>query len=446
MKIYLETLGCAKNQVDAEIMSRLLRDRGYIMAFDISECDIAVLNTCGFIHAAKQEAIDRIIDLADLKKNGDLAGLVVTGCLSERYAKDIYREFPEVDLALGVSEYGQIADRLDAMQAGTAVKTLPQKGDTIAHLRVTHESESPYYAYLKIAEGCDAHCTYCAIPGIRGPQRSRPVNDICMEARQHIHAGRKELIIIAQDIALYGKDLYGEPRLATLIRALDDLDGDYRLRLLYAYAHNLTEEVIAAMARARHLVPYLDLPIQHMSPAVLKRMGRRETPFSILDTVKRLRLAMPKITLRSTVMVGFPGESARDIATLRLGLEQLKFERLGCFIYSPEEGTPAYLLPDRVDPELSAARYERIMSDQAARMAKWHASQVGTVRRVLLENVSEDGLAFLGRSESEAPDVDPEILVYAKSAHIELGMVVPVTIVEADQHGMTGVTAYEPAQ
>lgn len=435
----METLGCAKNQVDAEIMSRLLKDAGHRIVSDLSEAELALLNTCGFITSAKEEAIDRILDLEALKEEGDLKHLVVSGCLSERYADDIYESFPAVDLVIGVYEYGQIASRVAKLASGKSEKTLPQKGDSIDHLSVSHESSNPYYAYLKIAEGCDQYCTYCAIPHIRGKQRSRHINDIVVEAKSHLASGRKELIVIAQDIAAFGRDLYGEPRLATLIRALDDLDYDYRFRLLYANPGLLTDEVIDAMERAKHLVPYLDMPIQHMSPTVLRRMGRKETPFSIIETIKRLRLALPKITLRSTVMVGFPGETARDFATLRLGLEHAKFERLGCFVYSAEEGTAAEKLEDRVDPALAAKRAEIIMADQAARMSAWQKEQIGQIRRVLLEGVSDDGMSYVGRSESEAPDVDPIVSVFAAAPDIELGMIVPVEIVDETSEGLVGV-------
>lgn len=439
----METLGCAKNQVDAEIMSRLLRERGYDIVPDVSSAELAILNTCGFITSAKEEAIDRIIDLETLKESGDLSHLIVTGCLSERYGQDIYDEFPAVDLVLGIYEYGQIADRVSQLAAGQQEKTLPAEGDSIAHLSVPHESTSPYYAYLKIAEGCDQFCTYCAIPFIRGRQRSRHISDIVTEAKAHLAAGRKELIVIAQDIAAFGRDLYGEPRLATLIRALDDLDYDYRFRLLYANASLLTDDVIEAMERAKNLVPYLDMPIQHMSPTVLRRMGRKETPFSIIETIKRLRLALPKITLRSTVMVGFPGETARDFATLRLGLEHAKFERVGCFIYSEEEGTAAARLKGAIDPELAKERYEMIMADQETRMRAWQKVQIGTTRRVLLEGIHEDGLSYYGRSESEAPDVDPIITVYAETPDIELGTFVSVDIVEENDEGLVGVCKNE---
>lgn len=445
MNIYLETLGCAKNQVDAEIMSRLLRDRAHRLVGAAEQADVAILNTCGFITSAKVEGIDRMLDLSDLKQKGALAYFVVTGCLGERYASDIYAEFPAVDLVLGVDEYGQIADRLETISQGLE-KTLPARGDSIAHLDIEHESQNPYYAYLKIAEGCDQHCTYCAIPGIRGKQRSRTLEAILDEAKQHLARGVKELIVIAQDIASYGTDRYGRPRLADLITKLDALSGDFRFRLLYAYAYRLDDAVITAMARATHLVPYLDMPIQHMSAPVLKRMGRHESPAMIRQTVQKLRQAIPGITLRSTVMVAFPGETDDDFEILQNALAELAFERLGCFIFSAEEGTAAERLPDHLADEIGQDRYDRVMDAQTLRMAQQQEAKIGTIQNVLLEAFDDAELAFVGRSEADAPDVDPVVTVYVDDPDVALGHIVAVKIIAVDDTGLIGVNQHESTE
>jgi len=474
LNIALVSLGCAKNMVDAECMSQILAENGHRMVDDPAQAQVLVVNTCGFIESAKREAIETILQLADYKKPiGPADFLVVTGCLAERYRSDLRAQMPEVDAVLGVSEYADIAAAIDRLYAslhpsfeGSAAPGLSQKGgrktvetnreDTtiqhssgkaqetperrLAHLRTDRRPSTVGHAYIKIAEGCSNCCTYCAIPGIRGAFISRPFEEIVEEARQLSLQGFAELILIAQDTTRYGMDRTGRRELPELLRAIASLDSVQTIRILYVYADGITNELIDTMAAEPKILHYLDLPIQHASDVVLKRMNRRDTQASIRQVIRQLRAAMPDIVLRSTVMVGFPGETVREFNELLSFLKEIRFDRLGCFVFSPEEGTPANAYHPRVRHDVAQRRADRVMAMQQAITLEGHERRIGTIVPVLLEQVDEDGIFYRGRSYGEAPDVDPVIRVAAADEKAEIGMIVPVRVLAASEYEMTGET------
>jgi ribosomal protein S12 methylthiotransferase len=438
MNFYLLSLGCAKNQVDAEVMSRLLSDDGHLSVASPGDASLLIVNTCGFITAAKEEAIASILDLCEVSETTG-AYLIVAGCLGQRYADEIYAEFPEVDLVLGTGDCGDIAKHV-AMIAASDRSYRPGKPGSISHLDVERQSEHPVYAYIKIAEGCSSSCTYCAIPQIRGPQASRPITSIVNEARRHLEQGRKELILIAQDSTRYGDDLADSTDLKMLLLALDRLPGTYRLRVLYMYTDLIDDDLLAVMRSLQHFVPYFDLPMQHASDGILKRMGRRETAASIRNTIMRIREYFPAATIRTTVMVGFPGETDDDFCLLTDFIEEIAFDRIGCFIYSPEEGTAAIRLRKRVPAKIAERRYETVMALSDRLLNTVQKNRIGSSCFVLIEEEAEDGLCFKGRSDAEAPDADPPIFVFDTTGDLMPGDLANVRIVDTDGQCLTGVT------
>lgn len=460
--------------VDAECMSQILAENGHCMVDDPAQAQVLVVNTCGFIESAKREAIDTILQLADYKKPvGQADFLVVTGCLAERYRSILRTQLPEVDAVLGVSEYVDIADAIDRLYAilnksieGSGSPGRIRKGHRLAvesnpaevtnshsptraqesperrlaHLRTDRRPSTVGYAYIKIAEGCSNCCTYCAIPGIRGAFISRPFDEIVEEARQLSSQGFAELILIAQDTTRYGMDRTGRRELPALLRAIAALDSVQTVRILYVYADGITDELIETMAAEPKILHYLDLPIQHACDGVLKRMNRRDTQASIRQVIEQLRAAMPDIVLRSTVMVGFPGETVREYNELLKFLKEIRFDRLGCFVFSPEEGTPAHEYHPRVRHDVAQRRADRVMAMQQTITFEGHERRIGTIVPVLLEQVDEDGIFYRGRSYGEAPDVDPVIRVAAADEKAEIGMIVPVRLLAASEYEMTGET------
>ena len=444
--VYLLSLGCAKNLVDSECMSKILIDAGCKIIDSPSEADILVVNTCGFIESAKQEAIAAILDLADYKQPSGLArGLVVTGCLAQRYAKEILRDLPEVDIVLGTGEYADIADAVKDLFIGgrPAVPRLPGYAGSLEHLTVTREPSTPgRYAFVKVAEGCSNCCTYCAIPGIRGAFHSRPLADIVSEAARLSLAGRDEIILIAQDTTRYGLDIAGERLLVPLLREICSLETVRLVRILYVYADGLTDELIQFMASEPKIAHYLDLPIQHAADRILMAMNRRDSKESLRNVIARLRTAMPDMILRTTVMVGFPGETDEDFAELLDFLADIRFERLGCFIFSPEEGTPAWQIKPRVTKSVASRRNKIVMQQQRQITDDANRRRIGQVIDVTLESVDDNGIFFIGRSYGEAPDIDPVIYVAATTENLALGQTCPVRLVEAGDYDMTGVTQF----
>lgn len=416
-KVAIVSLGCAKNQVDAEQMMAKIADRGYAFVAEPGMADIVLVNTCGFIQSAKEEAIGWIMELIDLKNEGRIKNIIVTGCLSERYREQFAEEFPEVDAVVGIAEYGKIADIIDGLAQGTAPE---HKEGTPAVCyfgkKESHSMEGkriistlPHYAYLRIADGCDNFCTYCAIPAIRGRFRSRKIEDIVEEAGLLAKDGVKELVIIAQDVSRYGLDLYNRLALPELLDRLCEIDGLKWIRMLYCYPERITDELIDCMKRQPKIVKYLDIPMQHCNDAILKRMNRKCTGDSLRELVAKLRREIPGIVLRTTFITGFPGETEDQFNQLGEFAEEMRFERMGCFAYSEEEGTPAASFPDQVDEDVREHRKEILEEQQDTRVAEMYGAMIGQTDEVVVEGydkyLAEGGL-FFGRSAMFAPEID----------------------------------------
>jgi len=403
----LISLGCSKNQVDAERMLAMLVEDGFNLCTDISECDAVIVNTCGFIEDAKKESIECIFELA-ADKEGRLKVLAVTGCLAERYQKDIAAEIPEADVILGMGSIGDIASAIRRALEGERVvefapkSELPLEGDRVL-------ANAPYFAYLKIAEGCDNRCAYCSIPDIRGPFRSRKIEDIVAEAENLAAAGVTEINVVAQDTTRYGQDIYGKLMLPELLRQLCRIDGVHWVRVLYCYPDRTTDELIDVIANEPKIVKYIDLPLQHISDGVLTRMHRRGSKKEILDLLEKLRSRIPGVTVRTTFIAGLPGETEEEFEELCKFVSDQAFERLGCFAYSTEEDTPAAEMPDQVDEEVRRKRADIIMELQMGIAAEISRSLEGSVIEVLCEGWDEEASCWVGRSQMDAPDIDTKV-------------------------------------
>ena len=400
----LISLGCAKNLVNSEQMLYLLSEAGYTLIEDPDGADFAVVNTCGFIDAAKSEAIDTILTLAELKKAGRLGAIIVTGCLSERYQDSILDELPEIDAVLGVGSFGDIVEAADAVMEGRSLRRFSDRSGPIEELpRVV--STGPAWAYLRIAEGCDNFCAFCAIPYIRGRYRSRPMENILDEARDLAAHGVKELIVIAQDITRYGTDLYGERRLAALCRELGKIEGVEWIRLHYLYPDQFDDELIDEIASNDKIVKYLDIPIQHINDSILKAMHRRGTGAEIRALIRTLRERIGGLVLRTSLIAGLPGEGEAEFEELCEFLREARIERAGVFPFSPEEGTPAARMA-HPDPLTAQRRAELIMELQSGIMDEFCESLVGKTLRVLCQDFDEESGFFVGRSWADSPEID----------------------------------------
>ncbi|NLZ69822.1 MAG: 30S ribosomal protein S12 methylthiotransferase RimO [Clostridiaceae bacterium] len=453
LRVAIVTLGCAKNLVDSEAMVALLRAAGIDLVSEPEDAEVIIVNTCAFIEAAKREAIETILDMADFKAD-KCRFLVAAGCLSQRYAQEIAVELPEVDAIVGTGSYYQIVDILERLSAGEAAEkpliVIGSRDNALRHLDldIVRRPETPGYAYIKIAEGCSSACAYCAIPGIRGRLRSRPIETLVREAQRLIADGYGELILIAQETTDYGRDLYGKPRLPDLLRALAALPGAFALRLMYCYSDGLTDELLEVMATEAKILPYLDVPIQHASPRILKAMRRRDNPQRLREVLAKWRARIPNLTLRTTVMVGFPGETEADFAELMDFIAELRFDHLGTFTFCPEDGTPAATMPGQVDPEVAAERERRVIELQQRIVRSRWPEIIGSERRVLIEGIDEEGLFYLGHSEEQAPEVDPGVAVLyeqetepgEQTTEPEIGKWYNVRIIAADFAEWTGVT------
>ncbi len=411
MKILFISLGCDKNLVDTEVMLGLLASKGYQMTDDETEADIIVINTCCFIHDAKEESIENILEMAKYKQDGKLKALVVTGCLAQRYRQEILDEIPEVDVVLGVTAYDKILDAVEEALKGKSEVILE---DTDALPLVDTKrlvTTGGHYAYLKIAEGCDKHCTYCIIPKIRGNFRSVPMERLVEEAENLADQGVKELILVAQETTLYGKDLYGEKMLPTLLRRLCRISGLYWIRILYCYPEEITPELIQVMKEEKKICHYLDLPIQHASDEVLKRMGRRTSKAELIDIIGRLRREIPDICLRTTLITGFPGETQKQHEELMEFVDEMEFDRLGVFTYSAEEDTPAAAMPGQIDEEVKLDRQAELMELQQEIAFDNAEHMVGREVLVMVEGKVADENAYVGRTYRDAPNVDGLIFI-----------------------------------
>ena len=409
------SLGCEKNRVDAEIMMARLQKAGYTLVDDASCADVAIVNTCGFIEAAKKESIGEILELGRLKKAGCIKALVVTGCMAERYQQEIRKELPEADAVCGIGADADIVEVVDRTLRGEHPELFPDKmllplcGERI-------QSTPPYSSYLKIAEGCDNRCSYCAIPLIRGPYRSCPMESILEEAETLAKNGTKELIVIAQDTTRYGCDLYKKRMLPELLQKLCKVDGIVWIRVLYCYPDFMTEELMDTIAREPKIVKYIDLPLQHCSGTVLRAMRRFGNREKLTALIQKMRARIPGLILRTTMIAGFPGETEEDFAQLCAFIKEIRFERLGCFAYSQEEDTPAAEMENQIEEEEKRRRADRVMETQMGIMQDWGEAQVGKVLDVLTEGFEEETACWFGRSYADAPEIDGRIYFTAGEA------------------------------
>lgn len=435
MRVGMVSLGCPKNQMDAELMLGRLREAGFELVADSALADIVIINTCGFIEDAKQESIDQILEYALLKKEGRIRRIIVTGCLAERYREELAAELPECDAVLGLAANRDIVEAVRAAARGDRPLWFPAGELEMEGPRL--QSTPSFFAYLRIADGCNNRCTYCAIPAIRGRYISRPMENILQEACALAASGVRELILVAQDTTLYGTDLYGEARLPQLLEALCEIDGLRWIRFLYAYPEHITDELLDVMARQPKLVKYLDMPIQHASGKVLKAMNRRGDAESLAALVNTIREKMPDVTLRTTVMTGFPGETEEDFETLCETVARLQFDRLGCFAYSAEEGTPAADFPDQVEEEEKQRRRDIVMEAQARIALQKAEAMVGKTVEVLVESFDRYAECWFGRTAADAPDIDTKVF-FTTPEKVSPGDFIHVQITECFDYDLFG--------
>ena len=437
VKVGMISLGCAKNQVDGELLMAKLKAAGYELVDDVAMADVAIVNTCGFIESAQKESIDEILELGLLKKEGRIKKLVATGCLAERFQGEMRKELPELDGVLGIGANEDPAKYLRDMLESGPIEAFPEKEKL--PLSGDRELTTPSWsAYLKIAEGCDNRCSYCAIPYIRGGYRSRTMEDIEQEARALARNGAKELVLIAQDTTRYGIDLYGEYSLAKLLKRLSGIEGIKWLRVLYCYPDAITDELLEVMADEEKVLPYIDLPLQHCSGKVLRAMNRRGDMESLEALIEKIRSKVPGVILRTTLITGFPGETEEDFTQLSEFVKAVKFDRLGCFTYSREEGTPAASLPDQLDQEEKERRAGIIAEQQMDITEEKGEAIIGKTVEVLVEGFDRYAECWFGRSYMDAPDVDGKIFFTAPEKRPTLGSFVQVKIEDCMEGDLTG--------
>ena len=408
IKVGMVSLGCPKNQMDAELMLAKLRDAGMTITPDSGLAEVVIVNTCGFIEDAKKESIDNILEFAQLKKEGQIQKIIVTGCLAERYQEELVRELPECDGVLGLGANGDIVEAVRAVMRGEPMVRFPDKSCWKldgARLQTTPS----FFAYLRVGDGCNNCCAYCAIPKIRGPLRSREMESLVAEARTLAENGVRELVLVAQDTTLYGEDLYGESRLPELLEQLCEIDGLAWIRLLYCYPEHITDRLLDVIAAQEKVLPYLDIPIQHCSGKVLRAMNRTGDAAWLKELIAHIRRKVPGMVLRTTVMTGFPGEGEEEFEELCDFIQEVRFERLGCFAFSPEEGTAAVDLPDQVPEEEKNRRRELVMEEQARIAGEYNEAQVGRTIPVLVESYDRYAECWFGRSPADAPDIDCKV-------------------------------------
>lgn len=430
MKIFIETLGCPKNFNDSDVAAGILQDRGHEIVEIPSEADAIMVNTCGFINDAKKESIERIFDMASFGKI-----LVVSGCLSQRYNDDFFEELKEADIMIGVNDYSKLPDILENHEKGKREKSFSMyEKEFISRSRKI--SDNPYTATIKISEGCNNRCTYCIIPFIRGPYRSVPMEDIIQEAKRLAQAGTKELILIAQDTTAYGMDFDGNYHLAELLEKLCKVEGIEWIRILYAYEDRITDDLIKVMAREEKICKYIDIPLQHGADNVLQKMDRRSTKKSIHETIQKFREAMADIHIRTTLIVGFPGETEEDFEELLDMVESEKFDRLGVFTYSAEEGTKAAEMAGQIPEEVKEERYNQIMRVQMEINNESNKDKIGFEMDVIIDEEEEKGI-YVGRTRYDAPEIDNSVLVRTLKEH-QPGDIIRVKITDAFDYDIVG--------
>lgn len=423
-KVSMVSLGCSKNQIDGEMLLATVQNGGYELRGDVSESDVVIVNTCGFIESAKDEAIENIIELGKLKAEGVIKAIIVTGCLAQRYQDEILKELAEVDAVIGIGSNANICDTIKNVLAGNRVS---EYGEREA-LNLDGErvlTTLPHYSFIKIAEGCDNCCSYCAIPSIRGRFRSRPIEEIMGEARWLAQSGTKELIVVAQDTTRYGEDIYGEFKLAKLLHELSTIDGIEWIRTLYCYPDKITDELLHVMATNPKVLPYLDIPIQHCNAEILEKMNRK--PVDLPKLFERIRAAVPNVTLRTTLIIGFPTETQEQFLELCDFVAAVKFDRLGCFAYSAEEGTKAATMEGQIDNEVKQRRVEILMENQQNLMAVAMEKKIGESVTVIVDGYDKLGECYFGRTEADAPEIDTMVFFDSKNEHI-MGDLVDINV------------------
>ena len=440
-KIGMISLGCPKNQVDAEHMLALMDAEGWEIVDYVDGCDAVIVNTCGFIDDAKKEAIENILDMVELKKEGVISKIIVTGCLAQRYKEEIVKEIPEVDAVVGIGANGDIIKTVEEVMSGvdTIEKYPPQCELPLEGQRILTTPQ--YWAYLKIGEGCSNRCTYCTIPSIRGNMRSRSMENVIDEAKQLAESGVKELILIAQDTTSYGLDLYGELKLPELLNELCKIDSIEWIRLLYCYPDRITDELIETMKNQEKVVNYIDLPLQHADDKILKAMNRRGDQALIRNVISKLRTEIPDVVIRTTFIVGFPGEGEEEFETLAEFVNEIEFDRLGVFTFSPQEGTPAFDMEDQVDEDIKTRRGEVIMQDQYSIMEEKNNEKIGKTYRVVVEDYDGYSDSYTGRTYMDSPEIDG-LVKFTSHKDLDIGDFVDVEIFDVEDYDLIGeVTA-----
>ncbi len=437
IRVGMISLGCPKNQVDAERMLATLDSQGFEIVDCYDGADAVIVNTCGFIDAAKEEAIENILDMAELKKEGTIKKIIVSGCLTEVYKDEIFKEIPEVDAVIGIGENGNVADIVrKTLDGNEAILEMGEK-DNLPLCGERLLTTPEHWAYLKIADGCSNRCTYCAIPSIRGNFRSVDFDMLIEEARQLAMAGTKELILIAQDTTAYGIDLYGKLRLPELLNELCEIDGIEWIRMLYCYPDKITDELLEVMKNQPKICHYIDLPLQHADDKILKRMNRKGDSAQLKDTIRRIREAMPDAVIRTTFMVGFPGEGEKEFENLAEFVNEIEFDRLGVFTFSPQEGTPAYNMDEQVDEQVKQDRGEIIMADQLEITNLKNNEKIGQTYRVLVEDYDGYSDSYSGRTYMDAPEIDGKI-IFTTSHDYNTGDFVWVEVIGINDYDLIG--------
>ncbi len=435
-KVCMVSLGCPKNQVDAEMMLKTLSSAGLELTSAEADADAIIINTCGFIESAKAEAIENILEAAEYKKDGSCKALIVTGCLAERYRDDVTEEIPEVDVCVGIGANSKIADIVVKAIEGDKKNYFGEKSD----LDLNGErilGGYPFSTYLKIADGCDNCCTYCAIPKIRGRMRSRKIEDCVTEAKKLAENGVKELIVVAQDTTAYGEDIYGEPKLAELLEELCKIEGLHWIRTLYTYPDRIDDRLLDTIAREEKLVKYLDIPIQHVNGDILKRMNRKGDSKSLSALIDRIRTKIPEITLRTTLITGFPSETEEQFTEMAEFVKEKRFDRLGCFTYSAEEGTAAAEFDGQVEEQVKNDRMENIMETQMTIAAEKNEEKAGSLTEVLIEGWDDYIKCYFGRTPADAPEIDGKIF-FMSTKPLKIGDFVKVRINDSIEYDLLG--------
>ena len=443
-KVGIVSLGCPKNLVDSEVMLGLLKEGNFIITNDEKEADIIIINTCGFIESAKQESINTILEMQEYK-NDKCKCLIVTGCMAERYREEIIKEIPQVDAVIGTGNYKDIVQAISSVYNGDKI-VLYGKLDEVDYLNSERMLTSKNgYSYLKIAEGCDNCCTYCIIPSLRGRYRSRKIEDIVLEANRLVSQGTKEIVLVAQDVTRYGIDIYKEKKLVDLIKELSKIREIEWIRLLYCYPEEIDDRLISEISENKKVCKYLDIPIQHISDRILKTMGRRGKKGDIKGLLDKLQERVPGIFIRTTFIVGFPGETEQDFNELKEFVQQYEFDNLGVFMYSREEGTPAGKIKPQINMKTKNSRYNEVMNLQRLIIQNKNERRQGNIYKTIVDGISDDGIFYYGRTHGESPDIDG-LVYFTSEEELKVGDFVNVKILNVDEYDLIGAVYYESSK